>query len=60
MKIQYTTKEESNYMQEQEFLALKPVERIYAFLRLSEKLKDFPSKKEVEKKDNFLIIINTN
>jgi hypothetical protein len=37
MKITYTTKDESNKVQQAEFLALSPVERLYRFLMLMEK-----------------------
>jgi len=44
MEIRYLTKQESNRLQQEEFLKLSPVERIYAFLDLSYRLKNFPSK----------------
>jgi hypothetical protein len=45
MQIRYLTKEESNYIREEEFLALKPEERFLAFLELSRKVNRlFPSK----------------
>ena len=46
MKITYTTKEESNQLQQQEFLALSPVERFYRFLILMEKSKWLNNKKQ--------------
>jgi hypothetical protein len=60
MEISFQTKEESNRMQEEEFLKLSPAERFYAFLRLSERMKDFPNKTPIERsKDNFQIIIHS-
>lgn len=56
MKITYTTKEESNQLQQAEFLALSPVERFYRFLMLMEKSKWLIHNKK-EKKNNFEIII---
>ncbi|HRN42184.1 MAG TPA: hypothetical protein PK649_08945 [Vicingus sp.] len=56
MKITYTTKDESNKVQQTEFLALSPVERLYRFLMLMEKSKWLNHHKEV-KKNNFEIVI---
>ncbi|MBE7442676.1 MAG: hypothetical protein HS119_09515 [Flavobacteriales bacterium] len=56
MKITYTTKDESNKVQQAEFLALSPVERLYRFLMLMEKSKWLNHHKEV-KKNNFEIVI---
>jgi hypothetical protein len=58
MKITYTTKEESNQLQQQEFLALSPVERFYRFLMLMEKSKWLNNKKQ-ESNNNFQIVIET-
>lgn len=60
MKIDYRTKEESNKIQETEFLALTPHERVIHFLRLSEQVSKFKTKANREKseKDNFIIEIN--
>ncbi|MCB9360453.1 MAG: hypothetical protein H6587_07710 [Flavobacteriales bacterium] len=58
MKITYTTKEESNQLQQQEFLALSPVERFYRFLILMEKSKWLNNKKQ-ESNNNFQIVIET-
>ncbi len=57
MKVLFRTKEESNQEQQAEFLKLRPVERIYAFLNLMERLKDYPTKATPKNKDNFLIEI---
>lgn len=59
MKISYQDKAQSNEAQERDFLQLSPVDRIYAFIRLSYQLRDFPTKAEKEKKDNFIIEIKT-
>lgn len=59
MKITYTTKEESNKIQQAEFLALSPVERFYRFLMLMEKSKWLNHHRK-EEKNNFKIVIDTN
>lgn len=60
MEIRFQTKEESNRLQQEEFLKLSKVERIYSFLRLSERISKFPVKNKVDKnKDNFLIVIKS-
>ncbi|MDI6046207.1 hypothetical protein [Flavobacterium yafengii] len=56
MEINFRTKEESNRIQEENFLKLSPVERIYSFLQLIYFFKDFPSQTEDENK-NFIIVI---
>lgn len=57
MKITYRNKEESNKAQEREFLSLAPIERIYRFIDMAERLKNFPVKKDKRKKDNFIVEI---
>jgi hypothetical protein len=47
MEIRFQTKEESNRQQQEEFLKLSKVERIYSFLRLSERISKFPVKNKV-------------
>jgi hypothetical protein len=60
MKILFQTKEESNKQQQEDFLKLSKVERIYSFLRLMERVSQFPVKNKVNKnKDNFLIVIKS-
>lgn len=59
MEISFTTKEESKAKQEADFLKLTPTERVYSFFRMMEAMKKFPTKAEDEKKDNFVIVINT-
>jgi hypothetical protein len=54
MKVSFGTKEEHKRQKQEEFLALSPVERYHAFLRLSRKIAEFPSK-EKEEKGNFVI-----
>lgn len=59
MEIRYLTKEESNRIREEEFLALKPEERFMAFLELSRKVNRlFPSKTTFEErtKGNFILV----
>ena len=61
MEIRFQTKEESNRQQQEEFLKLSKVERIYSFLRLSKRISKFPVKNKVDKnKDNFQIVIDRN
>ena len=55
MEIHFRTKEESNRIQQEEFLKLAPVDRFYAFLDLMYAMKDFPSKERNKNKDNFVI-----
>lgn len=58
MEIRFQTKEESNRKQQEDFLKLSKVERIYSFLRLMERVNQFPVKNKMNKnKDNFLIVI---
>lgn len=58
MEIKFQTKEESNKQQQDDFLKLSKADRIYAFLRLMERMSQFPVKNKVDScKDNFLIII---
>lgn len=59
MQIQFTTKEDSNRLQEEEFLKLSAAERFYRFLELMQASKKlFPDKKDRSK--NFQIVIKTN
>nr|WP_315223529.1 hypothetical protein [uncultured Flavobacterium sp.] len=61
MEIRFQTKQESNKRQQEDFLKLSKVERIYSFLRLMERVNQFPVKNKVNKnKDNFLIVIDRN
>jgi hypothetical protein len=56
MEIRFQTKEESNKQQQDDFLKLSKVERVYAFWRLMERVSQFPVKDKVDKnKDNFII-----
>ena len=58
MEIKFQTKEESNKQQQDDFLKLSKVERIYAFLDLMERMSKFPAKNKIDsKKDNLIIII---
>ena len=43
MEIKFTSKEESNRLQELEFLALSPVERVLRFFQLSQQINLFPT-----------------
>ena len=55
MEIKFNTKEESNRLQEAEFLVLSGAERVFAFFRLCYEMRDFPSKESSDKKGNFVI-----
>jgi hypothetical protein len=56
MEIRFQTKEESNKQQQDDFLKLSKVERVYAFWRLMERMSRFPVKSKADKnKDNFII-----
>lgn len=57
MKVNFRTKEESNKIQQEEFLKLSPVERYYAFLDLMWSLRKLPIKNENVKSGNFQIVI---
>jgi hypothetical protein len=60
MEIKFQTKEESNKQQQEDFLKLSKVERVYAFWRLMERVSQFPVKNKIDKnKDNFLIVLNS-
>lgn len=58
MELRYLTKDESNRIREEEFLALIPAERFLAFLELSRRInRIFPSKITFEErtKGNFIL-----
>lgn len=56
MVIKFQTKEDSNKQQQDDFLKLSKADRIYAFLRLMERVSQFPVKNKVDRdKDNFVI-----
>ena len=60
MELRFQTKEESNQLQQDEYLKLSKVERLYAFFRLMEQMSKFPIQNKQDKnKDNFVIVINT-
>jgi hypothetical protein len=60
MEIRFQTKEQSNKQQQDDFLKLSKAERFYSFLRLMERINQFPVKNKVNKnKDNFLIEIKS-
>ncbi len=63
MEMRFQRKEESNQQQREEFLKLHPIDRFYAFLELSERMRDFPTKFDKDKnrcKNNFEIVIHSN
>jgi hypothetical protein len=55
MEIRFQSKDESNKQQEQAFLALSPVDRFIAFIRLSNQILKFPTKASTETKSNFVL-----
>ncbi|MEM6738333.1 MAG: hypothetical protein AAF620_19920 [Bacteroidota bacterium] len=59
MIVEFRTKDQSNKIQEEDFLSLSPADRIYFFLNLMMKSKKLPSKDDPTKKDNFIIELNT-
>jgi hypothetical protein len=56
MEIHFQTKEESNKKQLEDFLKLSKVDRIYSFLGLILKMKQFTTKHEIENKNNNFVI----
>jgi len=54
MKMVFRTKEESNKIQEENFLKLTPVERVMVFFELIYFFKDFPTNK-IEQNNNFIL-----
>jgi hypothetical protein len=56
VKVSYGTKEEHKRLKQEEFLALDPIDRIYAFLRLSERIAQFPTKGESTKESSNFVI----
>ena len=57
MEINFRTKEESNKIQQEEFLKLSPAERIYAFFDLMFIMEKYPTTYKEDKSNNFLIVI---
>ncbi len=58
MEIRFLTKEESNKIRQEEFLALSPADRFFAFLELSRRINQlFPSQISFEErtKGNFIL-----
>ena len=60
MKVTFQTKEESNKKQLDDFLKLSKPERFYQFLRLMEKVNQFPMKHKKDTSSNFIIQIKAN
>ena len=58
MEVQFRTKNESNQEQERNFLELTPVERIYRFLDLMQRINRFPTKAKHDE-NTFIIHIYT-
>lgn len=55
MELFFQTKEESNKKQIDDFLKLSKSERFYSFLRLMEKMQEFPIKNKVKESTNFIL-----
>jgi hypothetical protein len=55
MELFFQTKAESNKKQLDDFLKLSKVERFYSFLRLMERVQEFPVKHKEEKNNNFIL-----
>ena len=60
MDITFNTKAESNKLQQDEFLKLSKVERIYRFLELMLIINKYPTKHKNNKNNNFVIEIKRN
>ena len=58
MQVQFRTKEEANMEQERDFLALTPIERVYRFLDLMQRINRFPTKAKQDE-NKFIIQITT-
>lgn len=58
MELSFRTKEESNKVQQEAFLKLSKVERIYSFLWLMERVSQFPTKRANISTNNFIIEIS--
>lgn len=56
MKMFFRTKEESNKIQEEDFLKFTPSERVLSFFSLIYYFKNFPTTRTVKNK-NFVILI---
>jgi hypothetical protein len=59
MKIQFQTKEESNKRQQEEFLKLSGMERIYSFLNLAYRVNQYPTKNKIDKSKNFILTLKS-
>lgn len=62
MEIKFQSKEDSNQQQREAFLKLAPIDRFYAFLDLSERMQDSPSRFDKDQnrhENNFLIEIQS-
>lgn len=55
MEVKFKTKEESKKEQLDAFLALSGAERVMLFLRMSKRLKRFPTKYKKDYSKNFVI-----
>ncbi len=55
MELFFQTKDESNKKQLDDFLKLSKSERFYSFLRLMEKMQEFPIKNKVKESTNFIL-----
>lgn len=55
MELFFQTKDESNKKQIDDFLKLSKSERFYSFLRLMEKMQEFPIKNKVKESTNFIL-----
>lgn len=59
MEIHFQTKEESNKKQQEAFLKLSGIERIYSFLNLVYQINQYPTKNKADKSNNFIITIKS-
>lgn len=55
MEIRFTTKEQSKALQEEEFLALSPSERVLHFILFSKKILELSKERPEVNKNNFIL-----
>jgi hypothetical protein len=58
MQVQFRTKDEANMEQQRDFLALTPIEHVYRFLDLMQRINRFPTKAK-HHENTFIIHITT-
>ena len=56
MRVSFESKAEHKQKKQEEFLALSPAERFYLFLKLSRRIAEFPTSKDVSRKSSNFVI----